>query len=143
MNGIPKSPLNRYNQVTDVVVAYNSWVDCPTPWYFSVGSNVDKSDVLPASEIRSARPERTIFANNSIYNATKAEYPIYNYDKVDGVTFKNNITNNENKSDVTSDGITKQEFTVNKISENLFVPTANIQIYLEQKEHRQILLVQL
>lgn len=24
MNGIPKSPLNRYNQVTDVVVAYNS-----------------------------------------------------------------------------------------------------------------------
>ena len=126
MNGIPKSPLNRYNQVTDVVVTYNSWVDCPTPWYFSVGSNVDKSDVLPASEIRSARPERTIFANNSIYNATKAEYPIYNYDKVDGVTFKNNITNNENKSDVTSDGITKQEFTVNKISENLFVPTANI-----------------
>ncbi|MDP5106470.1 MAG: alginate lyase [Polaribacter sp.] len=126
MNGIPKSPLNRYNQVTDVVVAYNSWVDCPTPWYFSVGSNVDKSDVLPASEIRSARPERTIFSNNSIYNATKAEYPIYNYDKVDGVTFKNNITNNENKSDVTSDGITKQEFTVNKISENLFVPTANI-----------------
>jgi hypothetical protein len=25
MNGIPKSPLNRYNQVTDVVVAHNTW----------------------------------------------------------------------------------------------------------------------
>ncbi|GAL68001.1 alginate lyase precursor [Jejuia pallidilutea] len=28
MNGIPKSPLNRYNQVTDVVVAYNTYVNC-------------------------------------------------------------------------------------------------------------------
>jgi poly(beta-D-mannuronate) lyase len=92
MNGIPKSPLNRYNQVTDTVVAFNSWVDSPTPWYFSVGSNVDQSDVLPKSEIRSARPIRTIFANNLIYNSAKAEYPIYHYDKVDGVTFKNNTS---------------------------------------------------
>lgn len=126
MNGIPKSPLNRYNQVTDAVIAYNSWVECPTPWYFSVGSNVSQSAVLPKSEIRSARPERTIFANNSIFNTAKAEYPIFNYDKVDGVTFKNNISNNDNKSEVTSNGITKQDFKVSKISENLFVPTTNI-----------------
>ncbi|MDP5043834.1 MAG: alginate lyase, partial [Leeuwenhoekiella sp.] len=39
MNGIPKSPLNRYNQVTDVVVAYNTWMYCGTPWNFGVGSN--------------------------------------------------------------------------------------------------------
>ncbi|WP_299670397.1 chondroitinase-B domain-containing protein [uncultured Polaribacter sp.] len=126
MNGIPKSPLNRYNQVTDAVIAYNSWVDCPTPWFFSVGSNVDQSAVLPKSEIRSARPVRTIFANNLIYNSTKAEFPIYNYDKVDGITFKNNISNNNNKSAVTSDGITKQDFSLAKVSENLFVPTLNI-----------------
>ena len=31
MNGIPKSPLNRYNQVTDVVIAYNSFIDCKSP----------------------------------------------------------------------------------------------------------------
>ena len=31
MNGIPKSPLNRYNQVTDVVVAHNTWVNCKSP----------------------------------------------------------------------------------------------------------------
>ncbi|MGB5666912.1 MAG: chondroitinase-B domain-containing protein, partial [Maribacter sp.] len=64
MNGIPKSPLNRYIQVTDVVLAYNSWVNCTSPWQFGVGSNVDQKDVLPASEIRSERPIRTIVANN-------------------------------------------------------------------------------
>src|SRR5690606_17396096 len=42
MNGIPKSPLNRYNQVTDVVVAHNTWVNSPTPWHLSVGANADK-----------------------------------------------------------------------------------------------------
>ena len=29
---IPKSSLNRYKQVTDAVVAYNTWVDCRSPF---------------------------------------------------------------------------------------------------------------
>ncbi|MGY5355751.1 chondroitinase-B domain-containing protein [Wenyingzhuangia sp. IMCC45467] len=125
MNGIPKSPLNRYNQVTDVVVAYNSFVECPTPWFFSVGSNVDKSDVLPKSEIRSARPIRTVFANNLIYNNQTATNPIHNYDKVDGILFEKNITNNENKSEVQPKGLTTVDFSINKLGDNLFVPTKN------------------
>ncbi|WP_339721926.1 chondroitinase-B domain-containing protein [uncultured Paraglaciecola sp.] len=125
MNGIPKSPLNRYNQVTDTVVAYNSWIESPTPWYFSVGSNVDQSAVLPKSEIRSARPIRTLFANNLIYNSAKAEYPIYHYDKVDGVTFKNNISNHDNKTDVQSDGIVKQALIMKTISDGFLVPSTN------------------
>lgn len=126
MNGIAKAPINRYNQVTDVVVAYNTWVETPTPWYFSVGSNIEQSDVLPKSEIRSERPIRTIFANNLIYNSAIAEQPIFNYNKVDGVTFKNNVSNNENKSAVISNGITKQEFAMDKISEYLFTPSTNV-----------------
>ncbi|MBT8292922.1 MAG: alginate lyase, partial [Eudoraea sp.] len=47
MNGIPKSPLNRYNQVTDVVVAYNTYVNCDSPWQFGVGTNISQKDVLP------------------------------------------------------------------------------------------------
>lgn len=125
MNGIPKSPLNRYNQVTDVVVAYNSFVESQTPWYFSVGSNIDQSAVLPKSEIRSARPARTLFANNLIYNSDKAETPIYHYDEVDGVTFKNNISNNENKTDVITDGIVKQQITMAGNSAYLMSPTSN------------------
>lgn len=125
MNGIPKSPLNRYNQVTDVVAAYNSFVDTKSPWHFSVGSNVDKSEVLPASEIRSARPERVLIANNLVYNQQAEESPIVAYDTVDGVTFKNNILNYENKGPVQDDGIITKDFEVKKVSEYLYVPEHN------------------
>ncbi|HAE71867.1 MAG TPA: alginate lyase, partial [Flavobacteriaceae bacterium] len=80
MNGIPKSPLNRYIQVTDVVVAHNSWINCTSPLQFGVGSNVDQKEVLPASEIRSERPIRTIVANNLIYNTKGDEKPIVAHD---------------------------------------------------------------
>ncbi|WP_445956883.1 chondroitinase-B domain-containing protein [Yeosuana sp.] len=126
MNGIPKSPLNRYNQVTDVVVAHNTYIDCKSPWQFSVGSNVGQSDVLPASEIRSARPERVVVANNLIYNETPNTNPIVNYDKVDGVTFKNNIINSENQSEVKPDGLITKDFKVKKVSDDLFIPSENI-----------------
>lgn len=126
MNGIPKSPLNRYNQVTDVVVAYNTYIDCQSPWQFSVGSNVSQSNVLPASEIRSARPKRVVVANNLIYNETPNTNPIVNYDKVDGVTFENNIINSENLSDVKPKGLMTKNFSVEKVSNNLFIPTKNL-----------------
>ncbi|MDW5288656.1 chondroitinase-B domain-containing protein [Formosa sp. PL04] len=125
MNGVPKSPLNRYNQVTDVVIAYNTFMDCTTPLQFSVGSNVDKSDVLPASEIRSARPIRTVVANNLIYNTDENQTtPIYGYDKVDGVSFKNNISNNKNNSAVETDGgLSQESISVSKVSDWFYAPT--------------------
>ena len=126
MNGIPKSPLNRYNQVTDVVVAYNSFIDCMSPWQFSVGSNVSQSAVLPATEIRSARPERVVVANNLIYNEVADVNPIVNYDKVDGVTFKNNLITNENKSEVKPEGLVTKPVSVTKKSDGLVVSSENI-----------------
>lgn len=126
MNGIPKSPQNRYNQVTDAVIAYNSYINCKTPFHFSVGSNVSQSDVLPKSEIRSARPKRVVIANNLIYNETEDNYPIKNYDKVDGINFQNNYTNNINKGEVKPDGIINSNFKMNKLSGPLHVPTDNL-----------------
>lgn len=126
MNGIPKAPQNRYNQVTDVVVAYNTFIDCKSPWQFSVGSNVSQSAVLPATEIRSARPERVVIANNLIYNEMADTNPIVNYDKVDGVAFKNNLINNENKSEVKPEGLITKDFSVTKKTANLFVLNENI-----------------
>ena len=125
MNGVPKSPQNRYNQVTDVVIAYNTFVDCITPWQFSVGANMDKSDVLPLQEIRSARPERTIVANNLIYNQIPNDFPIKAYDKVDGVAFKNNFINSPNNSDVKDAGIKTFSFSMTQLSDWLFIPTVN------------------
>lgn len=122
MNGIPKSPQNRYNQVTDVVIAYNSFIDCQTPFHFSVGSNVSQSEVLPKSEIRSARPIRTLVANNLLYNETPFDYPIKNYDVVDGVIFKNNYTNSENKSEIKPEGLIQVVMESNTVSELLKFP---------------------
>jgi len=131
MNGVPKSPQNRYNQVTDVVIAYNTFIDCITPWQFSVGANMDKKEVLPLQEIRSARPERTIVANNVIYNQTPNNYPIKAYDKVDGVLFKNNISNSQNNSDVKDNGIKTTAFSMTKQSDWLFVPnTPEKEVYV-------------
>lgn len=126
MNGIPKSPQNRYNQVTDVVVAYNTYVDCETPFHFSVGSNVSQSEVLPKSEIRSARPIRTVVANNIIYNEIPFYYPIKSYDKVDGVLFKNNYTNSKNKSEVTPEGLITKGMTVKRVSDTYWSPNPEV-----------------
>ncbi len=126
MNGIPKSPLNRYNQVTDVVVAYNTWVDCKSPWQFSVGTNVSQKDVLPASEIRSARPIRTVVANNVIYNPAGDSAPIVAYEKVDGVEFKKNIINNQNVGFQKYDGLDEQTFEMKELAENIFVPSLEL-----------------
>ena len=123
MNGIPKSPMNRYNQVTDVVVAHNTWIDCKSPWQFSVGANMNKAEILPKQEIRSARPLRTLLANNIIYNSQADEHPIINYDTIDGVIFKNNIIDNQDMNVDTYDGIEFKELELEKISEALYIPS--------------------
>ena len=124
MNGIPKSPLNRYNQVTDVVVAYNTYVNCDSPWQFGVGTNIAQASVLPKSEIRSARPIRTTVANNVIYNEKGHETIVVAHDKVDGVTFKSNIIQNQgvNFNDFNG-GIVEAPLQLKKVSDHIILPT--------------------
>ena len=124
MNGIPKSPLNRYNQVTDVVVAYNTYVNCASPWQFGVGQNLDQKDVLPKSEIRSARAIRTTVANNIVYNEKGYKNIVVENDKADGVLFKSNIIDNKGIAFKAFDGgLQNATLTLNKVSDNIFVPT--------------------
>jgi len=124
MNGIPKSPLNRYNQVTDVVVAYNTYVNCSSPWQFGVGTNIAQADVLPKSEIRSARAIRTTVANNVIYNEKGLESIVVENDKADGVLFKNNIVDNKGvKFNDYSGGIIAESLELKIISDNIMLPT--------------------
>ncbi|MBT8316060.1 MAG: DUF4957 domain-containing protein [Lutibacter sp.] len=128
MNGIPKSPLNRYNQVTDVVIAYNTYINCDSPWQFGVGTNINQKDVLPASEIRSARPLRTLVANNVIYNEKGDTSPIIEHDKADGVTFKSNVINNQNVVFKAYDGLESKSFDVKEINENIVLPSVNFDV---------------
>lgn len=125
MNGIPKSPLNRYIQVTDVVVANNSWINCVSPLQFGVGSNVSQKDVLPASEIRSARPIRTTVANNLIYNEKGDTEPVVAHDKLDGINFQRNVINNQGVDFEALEGISKQSFSLSALSDNIMIPTAD------------------
>ena len=125
MNGIPRSPLNRYIQVTDVVVAYNTWVNCITPWQFGVGSNVDQKDVLPPSEIRSETPIRTLVANNLIYNAEADSRPIILYDSIDGIDFMSNVINNQGGKFRGLEGLATKDFSVVEVEENIWVPSTN------------------
>lgn len=123
MNGIPKSPLNRYNQVTDVLVAYNTYINCKSPWQFGVGTNISQKDVLPLSEIRSARPLRTVVANNVIYNEVGDENPIIEHDKADGVKFKGNLINNQGVKIKNEERFKSSSFELIKVSKNIFIPT--------------------
>ncbi|WP_335973736.1 chondroitinase-B domain-containing protein [Gaetbulibacter jejuensis] len=124
MNGIPKSPLNRYNQVTDVVVAYNTYVNCSSPWQFGVGQNLAQADVLPKSEIRSARAIRTTVANNIVYNEKALEQIVVENDKADGVLFKNNVVDNQGKPfNNYNGGLTEASLELKKISDNIWLPT--------------------
>ncbi|UXP33371.1 hypothetical protein N6H18_05320 [Reichenbachiella agarivorans] len=123
MNGIPKSPLNRYNQVTDVVVAYNTYVNCPSPWQFGVGTNISQKEVLPLSEIRSARPIRTVVANNLIYNEQGDPSPIVEHDQADGVTFASNFIQNQGVSFAGRKGLSTADLQLEKVGENVFMPT--------------------
>lgn len=126
MNGIPKSPLNRYIQVTDVVVAYNSYVDCVSPLQFGVGSNIDQKDVLPASEIRSERPIRTTVANNLIYNEQGDSKPVIAFDKLDGINFQDNYINNQGVAFGELEGLIPANFSLTKLTDNLMVPSGDL-----------------
>ena len=128
MNGIPKSPQNRYNQVTDVVVAFNTYINCKAPWQFGVGTNIDQKDVLPPSEIRSARPLRTIVANNVIYNQAGDPSPVVEHDKADGVIFKSNVINNQGVAFKSYEGILPLNFEVKELAKYIYVPTSGFEV---------------
>lgn len=126
MNGIRRSPLNRYIQVTDVVVAHNTWVNCVSPWQFGVGSNIDQKDVLPPSEIRSETPIRTLVANNIIYNTESDKVPILRYDSIDGIDFRSNVINNQGADFRGVDGLVEKNFSLSELEENIWVPSIDL-----------------
>ncbi|PIB36927.1 alginate lyase [Reichenbachiella sp. 5M10] len=125
MNGIPKSPLNRYNQVTDVIVAYNTYIDCPSPWQFGVGTNISQKEVLPLSEIRSARPIRTVVANNIIYNEKGDANPIVEHDKADGVTFASNVIENQGVEYPQREGVITGDILLTEVGQDVYFPQIN------------------
>ena len=79
MNGVPNSPLDRYDQVKDVVIQNNTLIDC-SPITFGAGKSAELS--LPAIN--------SIFTNNLFLNSEGGEIAEY-LDSVDGIEFSTNI----------------------------------------------------
>lgn len=86
MNGVPNSPLNRYNQVEDVAIVNNTIINCG-PIVFGAGKNTE----------RSLAPKNVLFANNLVYQST-TNNAIVVEDKTDGFTFNSNYIDTPNKT---------------------------------------------
>lgn len=81
LNGVPNSPINRYDRVKDVTIADNIFIDCKNI-ELCAGKDFE----------RTARPENILFKNNLIYSSN-VQTKITVNDKLDGFTFLNNISN--------------------------------------------------
>ncbi|WP_228530226.1 polysaccharide lyase 6 family protein [Tamlana sp. I1] len=87
MNGVPNSPLNRYDQVKNVDIQNNTIINCG-PMTFGAGKDEEKS--LAAIN--------TVFANNIITNTNGGKI-LEIGDTVDGITFSGNIVDSEAQVD--------------------------------------------
>ncbi|MRI00512.1 hypothetical protein GH721_08175 [Kriegella sp. EG-1] len=125
MNGIKNTPLQGFRQVTDVVIAFNSWIDCQSTWQIGVGQNRIKIDSLHFTKIRSEPPIRSTIANNLIYNTHTDATPLINFDNMDGILFKNNIIDNNGEQYTEFDIFRNEKLKMKKINEWLFVPEAS------------------
>ena len=79
MNGVPDSPVNRYHQVEDSVIANNTIIESD---HIELAAGAD--------EERSAPPISTTFQNNLIVNA-QAKNSIAVHDDISGISFSGNI----------------------------------------------------
>lgn len=80
MNGVPNSPINRYDQVKDVVIEGNVFIDCKNV-EFCGGKDFE----------RTAKPENVRFLNNTFFSSmAKTQFTVN--DDISGIKFKNNIS---------------------------------------------------
>lgn len=79
MNGVPNSPINRYEQVQDALIERNSLIDAAT---VTLGNGADAELSLP--------PVSTRFVNNLFVNAKRGD-PFVAKADIAGITFTGNV----------------------------------------------------
>ena len=108
MNGVPNSPINRYHQVRDVVIAYNTFVNCKSI-ELAAGKDLE----------RTARPENVQVIGNVFYNP-RADSLFHVYDNISGITFRDNVVQLATKPYII--GMTAATMTLTKTPDGLTVP---------------------
>lgn len=92
VNGVPNSPANRYRQVVDARVGFNTIVNCKEP--FSIGAGSDDEKTLA--------PINSLIENNLIVSKDGRDL-VKDYDSAAGVTWKGIFTDAETIG-ITADG---------------------------------------
>lgn len=112
MNGVPNSPINRYHQVEDSVIANNSLI------------NSDHIQLAAGSDFeRSAIPIRSTFSGNLIHHKNKLD-PFTVYDDVSGITFADNAINGVEALTL-EQGFENQDFGVLRADNGLLYPMSD------------------
>jgi poly(beta-D-mannuronate) lyase len=107
MNGVPNSPLNRYNQVKNAKVMNNFFYNCSA---FQLGAGKD--------EERSLAPINSTISDNIVYSESDSEAITF-FDDMKGITFKNNIIDSKNFKKL--EGFTSKKLSWKKEGE-IFIP---------------------
>ena len=102
LNGVPNSPINRYDQVKDVVIANNVFVDCKSV-ELCAGKDLE----------RTARPSNVLMAGN-VFNQSNKNMFVVN-DNIDGIRFLENYSKTVFTS-VPPKGFLKTAISVNDLN---------------------------
>lgn len=113
MNGVPNSPINRYNQVIDSYMESNLVINCD---YIQLCAGSDKE--------RSATPIGSSFKNNLILGNTNP-IPFTIYDDVSGIEFAGNIMSEGLKAPFEK-GFEKVPLELSSNEEGLIVPSQKL-----------------
>ena len=82
INGVPNSAISRYHQVKDVVIAFNTFVDCDN---ITLAAGSDNE--------RTATPLNVLITNNVFISKTKKDSLYTAEDNISGITFLSNWVN--------------------------------------------------
>jgi len=113
MNGVPNSPINRYNQVVDSEMNNNIVID---------SDNIQLA--AGSDEERSATPIGSSMSNNIIMSKTNLD-PFTVYDDVSGISFEGNVLNEEANVPI-ENGFRKAPYSVTENKDGIRVPTQSL-----------------
>jgi poly(beta-D-mannuronate) lyase len=113
MNGVPNSPINRYHQVNNAVIANNSII-ASDHIQLAAGSDAE----------RSAVPVNSSFKRNLIVNTSGRDIFTL-YDDVSGIQFEDNLVNSEITSKI-GEGFTVDKVTLSRAATGLLLPDEGI-----------------
>lgn len=109
MNGVPNSPINRYDPVEDALIENNSIINSD---HIQLAAGSDKE--------RSAVPTNSVFKNNLISNDDEKDiFTIY--DDISGIAFSGNILKGVEVHRI-SEGFINTSFELNRSSNGLLYP---------------------